>query len=79
MQVVRIGQQRNKEVANALRALADLADRGAICGVVYVVKYGPHDHRAGDAGDYRRHPVEALQATFMMERHLRADIEEQQH
>lgn len=75
MQVVRIGQHRNKEVANALRTLADLADRGIIYGVAYVVKYGPHDHRAGNAGDYHRHPVEALQATFMMEKRLRHDIE----
>jgi hypothetical protein len=76
MRVVPIGQRRGKEVANALRALADQADQGIIYGACYVMKYGPKDHRAGNVGDYRRHPGEALQATFLMEKQLKDDIRE---
>lgn len=52
------------------RELLELAEAGKAHGLTFVVKLGPGDHLAGVAGDYKRHPAEALQATFMMEREL---------
>lgn len=68
MHVINLAAARSKEAARALRELADLAEKGEIEAVMYVCRFGAHDHRAGAAGAYRRNPGEALQATFLLER-----------
>ena len=70
MQVVQLDKYRCLEVVEALKELLDAAERGEIRGVVFVVQVKPGDNRAGMAGEYRRHPEKALQATFLLERHL---------
>lgn len=68
MHVIDLAKVRSREAARALRALADIAEKGEIEAVMYVCRFGAHDHRAGAAGAYRRNPGEALQAIFLLER-----------
>jgi hypothetical protein len=68
MHVIDLAKVRGREAARALRALADIAEKGEIEAVMYVCRFGAHDHRAGAAGAYRRNPGEALQAIFLLER-----------
>jgi hypothetical protein len=68
MHVIDLAKVRGREAALALRALADIAEKGEIEAVMYVCRFGAHDHRAGAAGAYRRNPGEALQAIFLLER-----------
>lgn len=70
MRVVQLEKYRNQEVVKALRELLEAAEQGDIRGIVFVVNVKPGDSRAGMAGEYRRHPEKALQATFQLERHL---------
>lgn len=70
MQLVNLENYRRKEVVDALEALLAAAKAGEVQGLVYVVKVGPDEHRAGTVGVYRRHPEKALSATFQLERAL---------
>lgn len=47
-----------------------MAEAGEVQGFAFLLEFGPKEHRAGMAGEYRRDPGKALQATFMLERHL---------
>lgn len=66
MHVVNLAEYRNRGVISALEELLALAKNGDIQAVVFVAKFGPHDHRAGATGDYKRHPEEAISATLIM-------------
>lgn len=55
-------------MGETLRELLELSDR--IDGFAFVVQIDGERHQAGMAGEYKRHPEKALQATFMLERHL---------
>jgi hypothetical protein len=70
MRIVHLGKYRNRDLVAVVRALLDLAEEGTATGLAFVVKLGQADHRGGMAGDYRRHPDEALSATFRLERLL---------
>lgn len=70
VQIVQLDKYRSKDVVATLRDLLEAAEKGEIRGIAFVVKVAPGDNRAGLAGEYRRHPEKALQATFMLERHL---------
>lgn len=70
MNVVHLVKHKNRALVDGLRELLELAESGNITGLVFVVKFGQKDHRAGTLGDYRSHPDEALSATFQLERKL---------
>jgi hypothetical protein len=70
MKLVNLSAHKNREVAAVLRELLEHAENGELQGFAFVAKMGHRDHRAGLTGDYRRHPEEALSATFLLERHL---------
>lgn len=70
MNVVNLSEHRNRDVAEVLRELLELAENRQIHGLAFVVKVGPGDNRAGLAGEYRRHPEKALKAAVLLERHL---------
>jgi hypothetical protein len=70
MQVVNLRRYRNKGLVAALKELITLAESGQVQGLAFVVKFGPHDHRAGSSGDYKSHPEEALMATLKMKQSL---------
>ena len=70
MRVVNLCEYRNKGVISALEVLLALARAGEIQGFAFIVKFGPHDHRGGATGDYKKHPDQALGATFRMGRQL---------
>lgn len=73
MNVVHLRQKRNREMVRLLEGLLEDARAGCIQGVAFVIKLGPDKHEAGIAGDYERHPEQAMQGVFAIERHLRAD------
>jgi len=66
MSVTNLDEYRNKGVISALEELLALARTGEIQALVFVAKFGPHDHRAGTTGDYKRHPEQAMSAAFIM-------------
>ncbi len=70
MRVVNLQRYRNKGLVAALRELINLAEKGEVQGLAFVAKFGPHDHRAGSSGDYKRHPEEALAAALKMKQSL---------
>ncbi len=70
MRVVNLGEYRNRGVISALEELLALARAGQVQGFAFIVKFGPNDHRGGATGDYKRHPEQALGATFRMGRQL---------
>lgn len=70
LNVVRMGEFRNRELVATLKEMLELAEAGKILGHAFVVKLGPGDHRGGVSGDYKRSPAEALTATVLMERQL---------
>lgn len=70
MQVVKLSKYRNRDVVEDLRNLLELAEKGRVEGLTYVIALDDGEHLAGMAGEYKRHPEKALQATFMLERHL---------
>ena len=70
MELVKLDEYRNRDVIEAARRLLESAERGEIRGLVFVVKVAPGDNRAGVAGEYKRYPEKALQATFQLERLL---------
>lgn len=74
MNIVSLVERRNRELVEVLRELLQLAEEGRIFGHAFVIKMGQDDHRAGVSGDYKRHPTEAMAATFMMERKLAGDL-----
>lgn len=53
-----------------LSDLQEMAQAGAIKGLAFVIEMENGKHSAGMAGEYKRNPPKALQATFMLERHL---------
>ena len=73
MNVVQLRQRRNREVIKLLEGLLNDARTGSIFGVAFVIKLGPDKHEAGMAGDYEKHPEQAMQGVFAIERHLRHD------
>ena len=75
MRLVQLHEKRNRELVTALEGLLLMAKSGEISGLAYVVKFGHQDHRAGIAGSYEASPVDALTATFMLERHTRGRLE----
>lgn len=76
MEVVNLGKYRSREVVAALEELLEWARAGDIRGLAYVINVTPGDSRAGTAGVYRKHPEQALQATFQLERMLREPLQE---
>lgn len=70
LNVVRLGEFRNRELVATLKEMLQLAEAGSIHAHAFVIKLGPGEHRAGLSGDYARSPAEALTATFIMERQL---------
>lgn len=76
LRVVRLAAYRSRGVVAVLKDLLKLAEVGDVQGLTFVAKFGPGDHRAGIAGDYRRSPEEAMSATFKLERALRQDMPE---
>ena len=70
MQVVKLQTYKNRDVVAALKGLLEMAERGDVAGLAFVIKTGPHAHQAGAAGDYERYPDEALSATFAMKLRL---------
>lgn len=70
MHLVKLSEYRSREVVAAIKELLEAAEAGEVRGLAYVVNMGPGDDRAGLAGEYRRFPEKALQATFALERHL---------
>lgn len=58
-----------------LEGLLVAAKDGQIHGLAVVMKLGPDKHRACIAGDYERHPDQAMQGVFRMEQHLRTDAD----
>lgn len=70
LKLIDMEMYRRKDVIEAARGLLEAAEAGTIQGLAFVVKVGPGNHRAGTAGEYKRHPEKALQATFALERHL---------
>lgn len=75
MKVVNLHERRHREVIVFLEGLLVAAHAGKIHGLAVVMKLGPDKHRACIAGDYERHPDQAMQGVFRMERHLRTDME----
>lgn len=69
-QLVNLAQYRSSDVVETLRDLLAIAERGEMSGIVFVCKLGAHDHRAGRAGDYKRHPEQALSVTFVLKHYL---------
>lgn len=61
---------RNRDVEERLSELLALAKQGQIEGLAYVMHTSDDQHLAGMTGEYGRQPEKALQATFMLERHL---------
>lgn len=57
-------------MAATLSDLLEMAQAGAIKGLVFVVEMEGDKNNAGMAGEYKRNPAKALQATFMLERYL---------
>lgn len=70
MHLVYLSRYKNREVVKVLEEMLALARAGELSGLAYVIKTAPAEHSAGAAGDYRRHPEQALSATFALERHL---------
>lgn len=70
MQLVNLAEYRSSDVVRTCRELLELAEGGQISGVVFVCKMGPGDHRAGRAGEYKRHPEQALPAVYMLKQYL---------
>lgn len=71
MHVVKMSEFRNRDVLEELETLVELArKKGRVEGLTYVIALDDGQHLAGMAGEYKRHPEKALQATFMLERHL---------
>lgn len=70
MKVVPISKFRNRDVEERLSELLELAKAGHIEGFTYVMAMDDGQRLAGMTGEYKRHPEKALQATFMLERHL---------
>lgn len=68
LQVVKMSEYRNRDVGETLKELLELGAR--IDGLAFVVQIDGIHHQAGMAGEYKRHPEKALQAAFMLERHL---------
>jgi hypothetical protein len=57
-----------------LKELILLAETGELKGMAIVLKFSQTDHKAGIFGDYRQSPIEALQATLVMENKLCKEI-----
>lgn len=70
MHVIQMSKFRNRDVEERLKELLALAQQGQIEGLAYVMHTAGDQHLAGMVGEYKRHPEKALQATFMLERHL---------
>ena len=66
MRVVELRRCRNRRVVAVAKELLQLAEDGDIDGLVFVVKLGPRDHRAGIVGEYQKHPEEAVFAALRM-------------
>ena len=79
MNVVRMQEFRNRELVGVLRELLQLAERGSVSGMAFVVKVGRAAHRAGLTGDYSRNQDEALSAVVRLkERLLHQDQEDEE-
>lgn len=74
MNIRNLANYRNRELVGDLKDMLRMAESGEISAVAVVVKFGPHDHRAGMLGTYKKNPSEALQATFILESKLRGDM-----
>lgn len=70
MNVVRMQEFRNRELVGVLRELLQLAERGTVSGLAFVVKIGRKGHRSGLTGDYSRNPDEALSAAVRLKERL---------
>lgn len=68
LRVVNLSEYRNQDVAETLRELHELGAR--VHGLAFVALIDGAEPYAGMAGEYKRHPEKALQATFILERHL---------
>lgn len=77
MQVVHLAEYRRQEVVAVLKGLLHLAEIGELHGVAFIGKFGQGKHRSGLAGDYRRHPDEALLSAVRLKQMLAADPPDQ--
>jgi hypothetical protein len=77
VKLVNLAEFRAREVAAVLRDLAQLAETGQAHGLAFVVKVG-RGHRLGLAGDYRRHPDQALAAAARLKEMLLQDPDEEE-
>lgn len=68
LRVVNLSEYRNQDVAEILSELRELGAR--VQGLAFVALIDGDQPHAGMAGEYKRHPEKALQATFILERHL---------
>lgn len=66
MQLVNLGQYRKQEVVSAARKLLAMAESGELKALCFVAKLDHADHGAGLAGDYKRHPEQALPALLQL-------------
>lgn len=75
MKVISLQERKSREVVVFLEGLLVAARDGQIHGLAVVMKLGPDKHRACIVGDYERHPDQAMQGVFRMERYLRTDVD----
>lgn len=66
MQLVDLEQYRNRDVVDKARRLLALAESGRVRGFVFAAKLEDGDYGAGLAGDYKRHPEQALPALLQL-------------
>lgn len=67
LKLIDLEKRRKEEVVAEIRCLLAAAEQGRISGLLYVYDGPSLGPRIGAAGEYRRNPKKALQATFMME------------
>lgn len=72
--VVSLQRFRNRELVAVCKELLKQAEAGGMQGLTFVGKFGPRDHRAGLAGDYKKDPAQALSAAVRLERFLAGEL-----
>lgn len=73
MKLVSLASYRNRELVGVLKGLLEMAENGHAQGLAFVVKVGRGAHRTGLAGDYRRHPDEAVSAAVRLKEQVLLD------
>lgn len=69
LKVVSMEKARRQEMIDAARDILKAAEAGDLEGMLFILQMR-REQRGGTAGSYRRHPEKALQAVFLLERHL---------